>query len=148
MPHFTTRLSPGGPEIAAAILVSTAKEQALNDAGLAVPQPQLLRALIDTGASTSAVEPSVLSALGLSPTGEIEIHTPSTGGTAVRTPTYDVRVAIPSGRPGDLHFISETVQVIACSLAVQSIQALIGRDILSHCTLFYNGADGFFTLSY
>jgi predicted aspartyl protease len=107
----------------------------------------MIRALIDTGASITAVEPSVLSALGLTPTGEMEIHTPSTGGTAVKTPTYDVRVAIP-GRPGDLYFISETVQIVASSLAVQGIQALIGRDILSHCTLFYNGADGTFTLSY
>jgi predicted aspartyl protease len=104
--------------------------------------------LIDTGASISAVEPSILTALGLSATGEVEIYTPSTGGVPVKTPTYDVRLAILSGRPGDLHFISETVQITASTLSVQGIQALIGRDVLSRCTLFYNGADSFFTLSY
>jgi predicted aspartyl protease len=148
MPHFTLPLSLGGPELTAAVLVSTAREQMLQQLGQPTPPPQMIRALIDTGASISAVEPSVFTALGLTPTGEIEIHTPSTGGIAVKTPTYDVRVGIPSARPGDLHFISDTVQIIASSLAVQGIQALIGRDILSHCTMFYNGADGFFTLSY
>jgi hypothetical protein len=148
MPHFTLPLSPGGPQINAAVLVSNAREQTLQQLGQPIPPPQMIRALIDTGASISAVEPSVLTALGLTPTGEMEIHTPSTGGVPVKTPTYDVRLAILSGRPGDTHFISDTVQITASSLAVQGIQALIGRDILARCILFYNGADSMFTLSY
>jgi len=63
-------------------------------------------------------------------------------------PTYDVRVAILAGRSGDLHFISETIQVIGSRLSGFGIQALIGRDVLRRCTLFYNGADSFFTVSY
>ena len=127
--------------------MSAAREKALQDAGQPVPVLQTVRALIDTGASVSAVEPSVLTALGLSPTGELDILTPSTGNVPYKALGYDVRVAIPA-RPNDLMFFSDTIQVTGSSLSTQGIQALFGRDILSRCTLFYNGADGFFTLSY
>lgn len=132
----------------AAVLVSDARRQALQDAGQDVPPPQTIRALIDTGASISAVDPTVLRALGLTPTGEAEIHTPSTGGTAMRVDTYDVQIAILAGRPGDLHFISETVQVTSSALISQGFHALIGTDILRSCILYYNGADSLFTISY
>ena len=132
----------------AAIMVGNARQQALQDAGQDVPTPQLIRALIDTGASISGVDPTVLAALALSQTGEAEIHTPSTRGVAVTTPTYDVKIAILAGRAGDLHFISETIQVTATDLSQQGFQALIGTDILKSCILHYNGADEHFTLAY
>lgn len=132
----------------AGIMVSTARQQVLQEANQTIPAPQVIRALIDTGASISGVDPSVLAALGLTATGEAEIHTPSTGGVPVKTPTYDVRIAILAGRPGDLHFISETIQVTSTDMSAWGFQALIGRDILAKCILIYNGADGVFTLSY
>ncbi|MGD0183195.1 MAG: retropepsin-like aspartic protease [Terriglobales bacterium] len=148
MPHFTLQLSPQGPIVNAGVMVGAAREQALQDAGQNVPNPQMVRALIDTGASISGVDPTVLAALGLTQTGEAEIHTPSTQGVAVTAPTYDVRIAIIAGRVGDLHFISETIQVTATDLTPQGFQVLIGTDILAKFILHYNGADGMFTLSY
>jgi predicted aspartyl protease len=148
MPHFTIPLSPQGPIVDAGIMVGDARQAALEAAKQDVPTPQMIRALIDTGAGISAVDPNVLKALGLSQTGEAEIHTPSTKGVAVTTPTYDVKIAILAGRTGDLHFISETIQVTATDLAVHGFQALIGTDILKKCILHYNGADGLFTVCY
>src|SRR5450755_1854352 len=118
MPYFTLQISPQGPIVDAGIMVGSARQQALEAAKQNVPAPQMIRALIDTGAAISAVDPSVLKALSLSQTGEAEIHTPSTRGVAVTTPTYDVKIAILAGRTGDLHFISETVQVTATDLSV------------------------------
>ena len=63
-------------------------------------------------------------------------------------PTYDVCIGIYAARQGDLHFISDTIQVTATDLAGRGFQALIGTDILAKCILHYNGADGFFTLAY
>lgn len=146
MPHFTQQISPQGPVVDAAVMVGTARQQALQEAGQTVPLPQVIRALIDTGASMSGVDPTVLTALGLAQTGEADIHTPSTKGTAFTTPTYDVPIL--AGRVGDLHFVSETVQVVATELAAQGFQALIGTDILKSCILLYNGADGHFTVAY
>jgi hypothetical protein len=148
MPHFTVKISPQGPLVDAAVMVGDARQQALQAAAQNVPAPQMIRALIDTGASISGVDPAALKALGLSQTGEAEIHTPSTKGVAVTTPTYDVKIAILAGRPGDLHFISDTIQVTATELTPQGFQVLIGRDILKSCILHYNGADEYFTVSY
>jgi predicted aspartyl protease len=150
MPHFTLPFSPQGPIVDAGVMVSAARQQALLDANLPVPSPQLIRALIDTGAGISGVDPSVLNALGLQPTGEAEIHTPSTGGVPVKTPTYDVTVAILAGRSGDAHFISDTIQVTATALEAQGFgyKMLLGRDILKSCILYFNGADEVFSLCY
>jgi len=148
MPFFTRQFSPQGAVVNAAIMVSSARHQMLVAAGQPVPIPQPILALIDTGASISAVEPAILTALGLTPTGEADIHTPSTQGVPVHTPTYDVCIGIYAAREGDLHFISETVQVTATPLTSHGFQALIGTDILRSCVLHYNGAEGFFTIAY
>jgi predicted aspartyl protease len=129
-------------------MVSHARRQALTEAGQPIPDPQRILALLDTGASISAVDPSVLLALGLSPTGESEIHTPSTNGTPAKADTYDVSVAILAGRTGDLHFISDTIRVTSSGLAGLGLQALIGTDILNKCIFTYNGSDSCFTLAY
>lgn len=147
MPHFTLPLSPQGAVVDAAVMVSFAKQDALKAEGQSVPNAIKIRALIDTGASISAVDPEVLTTLALTQTGEADIHTPSTGGTPVQRPTYDVVIGIYAGRPGDLHFISDTVQVTGSELKHHGFNALIGTDILRKCILYYNG-DGYFSLSY
>jgi len=122
--------------------------KALQDANLPIPPAQTIRALIDTGASISAVDPSILSALGLQQTGEADIHTPSTAGTAVRTPTYDVMIGIYAARQNDPHFVSDTVQVTGSDLSRFGFSALIGTDILKECIFHYNGVAGLFTIAY
>jgi hypothetical protein len=148
MPHFMLKISPAGPVVTAAVMVSAARRKVLEDAGQAVPDPQRILALIDTGASISGIDPSVLAALNLTPTGEADIHTPSTKGNAIKADTYDVQVGIFAGRAGDLHFISDTIQVTSTVMTGQSIQALIGTDVLKSCVFIYNGSDELFTLAY
>jgi hypothetical protein len=129
-------------------MVSQARRQALQEAGQPVPEAQRILALIDTGAGISGIDPSVLSALRLPPTGEMDIHTPSTNGFAVKADTFDVVIGIYAGRAGDIQFLPETMQVTSTVLANQGIQALLGRDLLKSCMLHYNGADGFYSLAY
>lgn len=133
--------------VKAAILASVGRRKALEGAGLPVPEPQNILALLDTGASISAVDPSVLATLGLTATGKAEIHTPSTQGVALQADTYDVAVGIYAARRGDTHFVPDTIQVTACVLS-GGCQALIGTDILKSCILTYNGADENFTLAW
>ncbi|HEY2496830.1 MAG TPA: aspartyl protease family protein [Candidatus Angelobacter sp.] len=129
-------------------MISIARVKALEAAGKPHPEAQKVRALIDTGASITGVDPTVLKALGISQTGEAEIHTPSTGGTPVKVPTYDVTIGIYEGRPGQGHFISDTIQVTETDLSRHGFQVLIGTDVLAKCLFHYNGAEGFFTLCY
>ncbi len=146
MSHFTLQVSVNGPIIEAFVSVSKPRRDALAAANQAVPSPVNIRGLLDTGASGTAVDPSVLTALGLSPTGTTLVNTPTTGAMPQPADQYDIGFVIPA--PNGLPLFSQTMPVIACELlAAQGFHALIGRDILSQCVFVYNGS-GFFTLSY
>lgn len=147
MPHFTLQTSPGGPIVNAVVAVSQPRAQVLRAAGQPVPTPVTIRALIDTGASGTCIDPSVLTALQLPQRGSVLVNTPTTGAAPVSAAQYDVALIIP-GAPGDQPLVFQTIPVIASELlAAQAIHALIGRDILSRCVLMYNGA-AFFTIAY
>lgn len=99
MPHFGRTFTQGAPIINLGIGVSAARAQALVAAHQPIPPMQTVQGLIDTGASGTCVDPLVLAALQLDPTGSIPMLTPSTGNTPVDTDTYDVSVFIASA-PG------------------------------------------------
>ena len=115
-------------------------------ASMAVPDFQIARALIDTYASSTCIDPGVLKPLGLTATGIIPIHTPSTSGNPYQCEQFDVALGIvhPTKEPMFL----PTIPVIAAALAAQGIQALIGRDVLSSCLLIFDGVHGMFTFAF
>lgn len=133
--------------VKAAVMISHARRDMLAKAAGVLPEPQLITALIDTGASLSAIDPDALKELGIHPTGKADIETPSTQGNPISVDTYDVCIAILAGRKGDSHFISDTVQVTASKIG-GGVQALIGTDILNRCIFTYNGADECYTIAW
>ena len=72
MPHFTLQISPHGPIVRAAIMLSAPRMQMLTDAGQAVPDLQSIDALIDTGASISGVETSPVQPGAVLPTADLK----------------------------------------------------------------------------
>lgn len=149
MPHFTLPISPQGPLLTAWIGVSQARAKALTDANQPVPQPVTVRGLLDTGASITCVDPSVLESLRLTPTGVVSLNTPSTGNQPHNADQYDVSLWVPGASQSHPPLSFGTLAVAAAEmLATQGFHALIGRDVLSQCLLFYNGDMGFFTVSY
>ena len=148
MPHFTLSLDPGGPIVNALVQVSEGRRTALQAQGMAVPGGKSIRALIDTGASFTSVEPSILQELGLTPTGTIDIVTPSTGQNVHTTETYDIDFAIYAAA-SDPPLSMTNLRVAACELFLkQGIHALIGRDVLSRCIFIYNGDPQIFSLAF
>lgn len=148
MPHFTLAIDNGGPIVNAVVHVSEGRRSALQAQQIAVPSPQNIRALIDTGASFSSVEPRVLQDLALTPTGTIDFVTPSTGQGVVTTDTYDIDLVI-YRTPSDPPLLMPNLRVAACELFLrQGIHALLGRDVLSRCILVYNGDVGMFSLAF
>jgi len=147
MPHFTLPILPAGPVMDAWVGVSEARRVTLVSLNQPVPNPVQIRALVDTGASSSCVDPSVMTTLALTPRGQVQMSTPSTGTTPHTADQYDVSIFIPCGTNPPL--VRRTVGVACVELvASQGFHALIGRDILRSCLLTYNGATGFFTLAY
>jgi predicted aspartyl protease len=147
VPHFTLQFQAGGPLLQLFVGTSGPRQQALQQAGQTIPQPVLITALVDTGASTTAIDPSVVQALGLQPTGSMLILTPSTGSTPVQANTYDVALVIPLGASA-MTFTIHALQIFESTLSVQGIKALIGRDVLSNCLLVYDGRSNFFSIAF
>lgn len=147
MPHFTLTFTQGAPIIDMIIGVSGAKSQALIAAGQPLPPLQNVRALVDTGASCTCVDPMIFTALGLQPTGSAPMLTPSTGPIPIDADTYDVGLAIPNGPNNGLIIHNMPVSASELFLA-QGFHVLLGRDVLSKCILTYNGAVGIFIFSY
>lgn len=106
-------------------------------------QPQQyidLRAMIDTGASLTAIRDDIPGILGLNPVGVVLITTPTS--TGVQCYQYLVNLVFPN----NTHIPNFTVTAVP--LRGQNVSCLIGRDILGQGVLVYNGYMNQFTLSF
>lgn len=152
MSSLTTNLHAShGPLIDVLIGPSPQRIAALKAAGITIPVMQKATFLIDTGASGTCVDQSVMQNLGLSPINYISIQTPSTNGSPIQCPVYDVQVifqpSIHQSKPYQVPHI-RAVSVIETHLKSQGIDGLIGRDILEYCLLVYNGHTNSYTLAW
>src|ERR1035438_4967701 len=138
----------GGPILIGFIGVSQARRTALAAAAQPIPSFIPIRGLIDTGASGTCIDPSVLTTLGLTPTGSVTVNTPSTGSSPHTADQYDVSLMIPSGTTTQPALVVQNLAVMCAELlAAQGFHALVGRDILSRCLFAYNGTANLFTLA-
>jgi hypothetical protein len=112
-----------------------------------VPAPTSGAFLVDTGASNTVIDQSLIAPLNLVPTGQVMCHTPSTGAAAVAFNQYDVMLYIP-GPDGAAGWMIEAIPVMESQLAAQGIYGLIGRDLLDRAVLVYNGPTKHFTIAY
>lgn len=101
-------------------------------------EPKKVKALIDTGAAISCICQSMADLIGLTSIESCGILTPV---GKVKRPVYDINVAFE-------RFVDQMlpVQAIAIDLTKQNCKVLLGRDILSKCTLIYNGLDNSYQL--
>ncbi|MFP4136310.1 MAG: aspartyl protease family protein [Candidatus Acetothermia bacterium] len=112
----------------------------LEDNDKEIPSPQSSKGLIDTGASISAIDLDLLQKLNISPIGATKVSTPS--GQATQE-LYAVKFSFPGKGLPDM----TSLNVLGSDLKRQNISALIGRDILRHCLLVYDGTSGSVTLA-
>lgn len=110
----------------------------LTKKGIPMPKPIIGNALIDTGASISVVDLSVISNLQISPVG---ISTVVTTAGSVRQNLFPVKVMLP-------RLAVEISAVLGADLRPFGVVALIGRDILSRFLMIYHGLGGTVTLSF
>jgi len=99
-----------------------------------------LLAMVDTGATGTVISQGIAALLGINPIGTTMISTPSS--TNVKCNQFDVQIVIPN----NVRF--QSIVITEAPLQGQHIQCLIGRNILQHGILIYNGHDNSFTLSF
>jgi hypothetical protein len=146
MPHVTLDIERAGPIVRVGVGVSQARRDLLSAAGQNPPLLQSANALVDTGASSSAIDPSILSPLGLKPVSIAPVHTPSTGDQPAMAYIYDVSIWLVDSRTQ--YVLEKSFPVICTSLKTQGIDMLLGRDMLGECLLVYDGIDRRFTLAF
>ncbi len=139
-------LSQNGPILQVVIEVPSALAQSMISKNQTVPPPVAGIAMIDTGASITSVDVSVLQRLGINPVGVAFV---GTAGGPQQQSTYPAKFSFPgSPLPGFEHS-----QLLGSNLTGQTVLdqqpliALIGRDLLSQFIFIYNGTVGMFSLS-
>ena len=136
-----------GPYVPIEVAVSTELARALQEKGVPLPPSVTGLALVDTGASVSAVDLRVVQSLGLLQMGYAVVRTPN--GEA-RYDRYPARFGFPGTDLPEWEF----VDAVGCPLSGARVYgvsgeviALLGRDILRRFVLVYNGTLGHFSLS-
>ncbi|MBL8796629.1 MAG: hypothetical protein JNM56_22195 [Planctomycetia bacterium] len=143
-------LRPSGAFIEVGIGLSFADAQAQRQAGKPMPPAAKVMALIDTGAEASAVDAKVLTPLynlGIQPTRFVFVNVGAVGAGPI--PEYPVTLSIgttPGSRRAGLTLRNQAM--LAHDLAPLGYQAVLGRDVLSHCMLIYDGPGQSVTLAY
>jgi len=121
------------------VWIGTPVEDAIKKAGEKVPDPVPAKGMIDTGASSSVIHPSIVQQLGLQPIGIVNISTPSS--ESILCYQYSVRIVFPNR-------VIVQATAIEAPLKGQQIQCLVGRDVLALGVLVYTGYINQFTLSF
>lgn len=135
-------LQAAGPMLPVAVAVHPILAQQLRGQGATPPAPVGGVGLIDTGASVSAVDSSVVSQLGIPPIGTINV---GTAAGVQQQAQYPASFSFPGTGLPTINFNF----VIGSNLAGQQppIVALIGRDVLRHFVMIYHGGFGQVVLS-
>ncbi len=148
MPYVTRQVAPNGSLLILGMVeISKGRHDAIVASGGNPPNGVRVSMMIDTGASSTCVDPTVLKALNLTPTGSVSVQTPSTSGNPVMLDQYDVGLTV-FAHVTQHPLKHEYMPVICSELQSQGFQVLLGRDVLSGCLLNWDGLGGSFSLAY
>ena len=135
-----TALMQRGPIVQVTIGVEQNIAQQLLSQGIPLPQPVPGVALIDTGATSTCIDEEVAKQLNLPVIDVVSIA--SASHAYAKQNVYPSLIEVVG-----IAIKFNALRAIGVPLVNQGIHVLIGRDLLQHCTLFYNGMIGSFTLS-
>jgi hypothetical protein len=143
-------LEETGAMLQVTIGIPPALEQFCLKNGIQIPQPIAGYALIDTGASASAVHEQIFTDFGVQPIDHIPMSTPHTKDKS--SFVYPAKIQFPGlNLVGD--FMLSMMRVVGCELKWKTfddkeIIMLVGRDLLKYFLMVYNGVQSDVTLSY
>ena len=138
--NFIEELRSRGPIIPVQVGIPASLKAQLEAKGQSVPIPEEIPALVDTGASITAISIETGQRLGLPVTGSVQIG----GATGVaQQPVYGAFLRIT-----DPFVEYDPIRLAGANLTGVPFQMLIGRDVLCKMLLAYDGKRGRFTLTF
>jgi hypothetical protein len=151
MDTMSRAIRPEGPILDVFVGLAAHDVRALRHAGRPIPAPVSARALIDTGADVTCIDPGVLNHVivaGTPPGRFVLTNIPAAGGLTV-APEFAVSLTVthPSGDP-KANLVLRALPVLQQDLNSVDFQVLIGRDVLTRCLFVYDGTGRQFTLCY
>jgi predicted aspartyl protease len=114
--------------------------QQLLQQGIPLPSPVSGIALIDTGASHTCIDAESAQAMNLPVIDVVKMASASHDATDQNV--YPIQIEL-AGLPITI----QAPRAIGAALKPQGLLLLIGRDLLQHCALTYNGMAGTITLA-
>jgi hypothetical protein len=139
-------LRQAGPLVAVQVEVPTLLAKYLSDSGKPVPPPVTGWALIDTGATSTAVNEGTAVALGVCPVGTAKV---GTAGGSQDQPVFPLKITLPQ-----IPMAIEYEQVTGAKMDGMPVVngkpliLLIGRDVLERMVFIYDGPNGQITLGF
>jgi predicted aspartyl protease len=127
-----------GPCLQVVVTIEQNSLQTLSAQGKPVPTPKGGLALIDTGASHTCIDEQTAKDLGL-PVIDVGYMVSATH-EKVPCNIYPMSIITPI-------VTLNCPRAMGASLANQGLVALIGRDVLQACVLYYNGVNGQYTIA-
>jgi hypothetical protein len=138
--------------VAATWQVPDVQARLLRDNGRPVPPPVSGYLLLDTGASKTCISSAVAQALGLTPIGKIKAYGASGEHTnRVVSAQLGIEVEDDRGNPRRISWVIPCQAIPRLEEPYQHIQladsplvlvGLLGRDLLRHATVIYDGKTG------
>ena len=133
-------LQQRGPVLQVSVSVEQSIAQQLLAQGMSLPTPERGWVFIDTGATSTCIDDAAAARLNLPAIDVVTVASASHPSTQQNVHPIQIEVI-------GLPITISAPRAIAAPLAAQGLAVLIGRDVLQHCTLFYNGPAGSFSLS-
>ena len=147
MPILTVPIGPDGPILSLQVGISEPRRRAMEADDLVAPANQTALLLIDTGASHTCVDPSIIRALEIQPLGIAYMHSASTGEKPEQRYQFDLSLWVPVDGPS-LHPLARAMSVMECVFQFHGFHGLLGRDILDKCRMEYIGPSRQVVLSF
>jgi hypothetical protein len=145
MPLMTRPVSASGPVIDVQIGVPPAQMLALQQAGKTPPNELQLHALVDPGSSHTCIDLQCVTALGLVSVGQVPLFIPAPQAASQQYNQYHVRLWLIHPQ---MNYYMSKVDVVAADLYAQGVEMLLGRDVLKHCLLVYDGPSDTFSFGF
>jgi hypothetical protein len=134
-----------GPIISVMVLPPDALVQSWREAGVDAPSLGPQRAIVDTGASQTFLDRSVVNFLRLRPHGRAPLSSTTTRKMGEFTELFPAEIRI-FNETGDV--MKKEVMAGVFSMSGPDITVLIGWDILQYCALTCDGPNRLFTLTF